>query len=54
MISDAEDEGNNTDIRIGSGRIHLFTVTSEESRRHFVDDGSPAPATEPASVRKHL
>lgn len=34
--------------------IELFEVTSEESRRHFVDDGSPAPATEPASVREHF
>ena len=35
--------------------IELFEVTFEKSRRHFVDDdGAPAPATEPASVREHF
>src|SRR5699024_9676648 len=34
--------------------IELFEVTSEESRRHFVDDGSPAPATDTESVCDHF
>ena len=34
--------------------IELFEVTSEKSRRHFVDDGSPVPAAETASVPEHF
>src|SRR5699024_8962516 len=40
--------------RPARGLTALLGVTAEESRRHCDGDGSPAPSTEPASVREHF